>query len=136
MRFAVLIAAVVAAVGCGAGSGATGSTGSLDLRITMWPQGRDHPGAVKWTLRCSPTGGTLPKREAACTKLAAMANPFAPPPKGQMCTEQYGGPQQAVITGTFRGRAVWVALAARNGCEIARAKRLGFLVPGFGSSAA
>jgi len=59
-----------------------------------------------------------------------MRNPFAPIPRGAICTELYGGPQAAHITGSFRGRALWTQLAKRNGCEIARFERLSFLVRG------
>ena len=62
-----------------------------------------------------------------------MKAPFAPIRKDLVCTEIYGGPQQAVIAGRYEGRRVWALLAARNGCEIARWKRLGFLV-GSGSA--
>ena len=62
-----------------------------------------------------------------------MQNPFAPIPRDAICTEQYGGPQVALITGTYRGRRIWTQLQNRNGCEIARFKRLSFLVPGFGT---
>jgi hypothetical protein len=140
MRVAVLIAAVIAAVGCGAGSSATppgtGGSSATSLSITYWAEGRAEGNPIKWTLRCNPAAGTLPKRGTACTKLSALKNPFAPPAKGVECTQQYGGPQQAQVTGTFRGKRVWIALAARDGCEISRAKRLAFLVPGWGSSAA
>jgi hypothetical protein len=137
MRFAVLTAIIVAAVGCGAGSAGTVGP-STDLRITVWPQGRDAAAnARSYTLRCTPDGGTLPRPGAACDKLTSLASrsrPFAPTPKGAMCTEIYGGPQQAQIVGTFRGKRTWVALSARNGCEIARAKKLAFLLPGFNAS--
>ena len=36
----------------------------------------------------------------------------------------YGGPQQALIAGTFKGNRVWAQLGMRIGCQIARAKRL------------
>jgi hypothetical protein len=137
MRFAVLTAIIAAAVGCGAGSAGTGGA-ATDLRITVWPQGRDADANAKsYTLRCAPTAGTLPRPGAACeklTSLAARSAPFAPTPRRAMCTELYGGPQQAQIVGTFRGKRVWVALSARNGCEIARAKKLAFLLPGFNAS--
>jgi hypothetical protein len=48
-----------------------------------------------------------------------------------ICTEIYGGPQEAVIAGVHNGKRVWIGLSAKNGCQIARAKKLGFLVPGF-----
>ena len=41
-----------------------------------------------------------------------MKNPFAPLPKDLQCTEIYGGPEQAVITGTHKGQRIWVQLAA------------------------
>jgi hypothetical protein len=132
MRVALLLIALVAVIGCGSSAGAAAPT---DLTITYWPEGRAAGGATKWTLRCNPAGGTLPRPSAACQKLAAMTNPFAPIPKDTMCTEQYGGPQVAVISGTFRGNRIWTQLQNRNGCEIARFKRLAFLVPTFGSGA-
>ena len=48
-----------------------------------------------------------------------------------MCTQQYGGPDQALITGTYRGRGVWVRLGLADGCQIARFRKLGFLIPAF-----
>ena len=98
-----------------------------------WPQGSTGGAAEKWTLRCTPAGGTLPRAAAACRKLGTMRNPFAPIRKDLMCTEQYGGPQVALITGSFRGRPLRAQLANRNGCEISRFKRLSFLVPGYGT---
>ena len=132
MRLLALIA-LLAAVGCGAGTSApaAGSTGATDLKITYWTQGRTASPAKKWTLRCAPAGGTHPQAVSACRKLGTMSNPFAPIPKDAMCTDQYGGPQVALVTGSFRGRALWIQLANRNGCEIARFKRLSFLVPGY-----
>ena len=131
MRMALLIAVLVAAVGCGASQGASGSSPSTRLTISFWPEGRGSGAPTTWTLRCNPPGGTLPRARVACARLNAMQRPFAPPPKDVQCTQIYGGPQEALITGTFRGRALRVTLALRNGCEIARAERLSFLVPGF-----
>jgi hypothetical protein len=51
-----------------------------------------------------------------------------------MCTEQYGGPQQALVTGRFEGHSVWAMFSATNGCQISRAKRIAFLLPGFNAS--
>ena len=134
MRILAVIA-LLAAVGCGTGASApaAGSAGATELKITYWPQGRTTAPVKKWTLRCAPAGGTHPQAASACRKLAAMSNPFAPIPKDAICTDVYGGPQAALITGTFRGRALWTQLANRNGCEIARFKRLSFLVPGYGT---
>lgn len=129
MRIGVLIAVIVAVVGCGASAASTAAP-SADLRISYYPEGRDAAGKKTWTLRCDPTAGTLPRRAAACQKLDAMTNPFARPRRGVVCTDVYGGPGQAVITGTYEGRPVWVLLSQRNGCEISRWRKLSFLVGG------
>jgi hypothetical protein len=137
MRIGVLIAVIAAVVGCGSSAAGTAAP-STDLRISYFPQGRDEAGKKVWTLRCDPTAGTLPRRAAACQKLDAMTNPFARLRRNVMCTDVYGGPAQAVISGTYEGRPVWVLLSQRNGCEISRWKKLSFLIggiaPGSGSS--
>ena len=76
----------------------------------------------------------MPRAAAVCRQLAAMTKPFAPRSKNLVCTDQYGGPQQAVIAGTHRGNRVWTTIGMRNGCDISRAKRLAFLVPGFSAN--
>ena len=134
MRMALLIAVLVAAVGCGASQGASSATPATQLTISFWPEGRGTGAPTKWTLRCNPAGGTLPRAAAACRQLLELPKPFAPLRRGLICTDQYGGPQQALITGTFKGARVWTVLALRNGCEISRAKRLAFLVPGFSAN--
>ena len=135
MRGALLIALVIAGVGCGAGQSASGATPDTQLTISFWDEGREMGKPEKWVLRCDPAGGTLPRSTTACRQLDRLTKPFAPIRKDVICTDQYGGPQQAVIAGTYKGNRVWALLAARNGCEIARAKRLGFLVPGFSAGA-
>jgi hypothetical protein len=138
MRIAVLIAALVAVVGCGA-STAGSWTPSTELRVSYFPDGRADTAASErtlWTLRCDPMGGNMPKRAAACQKLDTMKNPFAPFRKDLQCTDIYGGPEQALITGTHDGRRVWVVLGQRNGCEIARWKKLAFLLSAAGAGGA
>ena len=140
---AALVAVLAAAVGCGAGgsagesaTGGTAATAETDLRVTLWPRGRDGSDVPqRWTLRCEPTGGTLPRRAWACGRLERLARPFARPPKDLACIDLYGGPQQALVTGTHRGKRIWIALSARNGCEIARWNTLKFLLGGMDAGA-
>jgi hypothetical protein len=89
----------------------------------------DGGAAKHWTLRCGPASGTLPQPARACRRLAALTNPFAPVPDDAVCTQVYGGPQTARVTGSFRGRPVRARFARGNGCEIARWRRVGFLFP-------
>jgi len=97
------------------------------LTITIWPGG--DGAAHTWRLRCGPAGGTMPRAATVCRRLNAVADPFAPVPKSAVCTQNYGGPQIAIVRGTFRGRHVWARFNRRNGCEIARWKRVEFLFP-------
>jgi len=104
------------------------ATVSASLHITVWPNGPDGA-SRQWTLRCNPVAGTLPHRAAACTKLGRVAHPFAPVPPGTACTEIYGGPQEALVTGTFRGVRIRARFNRRDGCEIDRWNRVRFLFP-------
>ena len=83
-----------------------------------------------WTLTCDPPGGDHPAPAAACGALAGVRDPFAPLPADVVCTEVYGGPQTARITGTYRGARVDLALSRTDGCRIAQWDRLGPLLPG------
>jgi hypothetical protein len=56
---------------------------------------------------------------------------FAPTPPGVACSQIYGGPQTAVVTGTLAGRGLWARFARRDGCEVERWNRIAFLLPRF-----
>ncbi|HRA50193.1 SSI family serine proteinase inhibitor [Actinotalea sp.] len=77
---------------------------------------------VTTTLSCAPVGGDHPDANAACAALEAAggAEAFAPLPPDATCTEQYGGPQTATVTGTVDGERVDADFSRINGCEIAR----------------
>lgn len=110
-----------------------GSTGAAKTRLTVTVQASPKAKAHTWTLTCDPVGGDLPFAQPACAALtkaaAAGQDPFAPTPKGVMCTQIYGGPQVATVKGTWNGRPVDATFNRKNGCEI---KRWGALVPLFG----
>ncbi|NUT72622.1 SSI family serine proteinase inhibitor, partial [Pseudarthrobacter sp. C4D7] len=96
--------------------------GNAELAITVVPS----PGApgVSYTLVCS-SGQPSPESShpgaaAACAALKAnpaIAAPAEPGPS-QPCTQQYGGPQTATVTGMVDGVAVESKFARTNGCEI------------------
>jgi hypothetical protein len=104
------------------------ATAVTALTITVWPSGMGGQ-SERWTLRCGPTGGTLPARVAACRKLNSLSAPFRPVPKDAACTQIYGGPAVARVTGRFRGNRIWAEFRRRDGCEIARWERLRPLLP-------
>ncbi|MFP5312317.1 MAG: SSI family serine proteinase inhibitor [Actinomycetes bacterium] len=96
--------------------------GNAELAITLVPA-KGAP-EVNYTLVC--TSGTPaaesshPDAAAACAALKANPGIVAPeaPGTAQACTQQYGGPQTATVTGVVDGVAVDSTFARTNGCEI------------------
>jgi subtilisin inhibitor-like len=121
------IAVVVAAAGLVL-AGTAAAQSSTSLRITVWPDGKGN-GSTTWTLRCNAIGGTLPNRARACRTLAMLKAPFAPVPRGTVCTEVSGGPAVAYIRGTFRGRPVRAWFDRSDGCQLDRWNRVRTLLP-------
>jgi hypothetical protein len=120
----------VAVLGLLLACGATaGSVPETSLRITVWLQGRSAGDPQTWILRCGPSGGSHPRAAYACSRLAALEAPLRPVPKDAICTQQYGGPTEALVTGTFRGRRIWTRFNRRDGCHISRWQKHAFLFP-------
>lgn len=129
MRLAALTLAALAVAGCGGKSSPTeGAAPTADLQISTSVKGSEQPSKL-WTLHC-PAGGTLPDAADACRKLGELDDPFAPVPKGSACTQIYGGPELAQVTGTYNGKPVDTQFSRGDGCEIERWKKVGFLFPG------
>lgn len=126
---APVVALVVAAI-ASASASAVSSSGT-SLRVTYWKDSAKPLERVAWTLRCNPTGGSLPRPARACARLLAGGPTlFARVPLNTACTQIYGGPQKALVVGTVRGRPVRAAFSRTNGCEIARWQRISpWLVP-------
>ncbi|HET9873772.1 MAG TPA: SSI family serine proteinase inhibitor [Propionibacteriaceae bacterium] len=85
---------------------------------------------LTWRLTCNPTGGDHPASEDACTALAARGGTaLTMAPRTRICTQQYGGPQTATVTGSWGDRQVVSRFSRRNGCEISRWDALVPLLP-------
>jgi hypothetical protein len=123
---ASLVTAVALLAGCGGDGEPTRA--ATDLRITAWPEGKSGA-KEEWTLRCDPAGGSLPDPDRACERLAALNDRFEPPPPDAVCTEIYGGPAVAEVTGTYEGAPVDATFTRTDGCQIARWDRHQFLFP-------
>jgi hypothetical protein len=114
----------------GSSTTATQATTGGRLVVTV----TDGAGAAprRMTLECDPVGGDHPDAAAACAALAAASDggrdPFAPTPADAVCTQIYGGPQTATVTGTWRGTPVDARFDRTNGCEISRWDALGALL--------
>lgn len=146
----------VVLMACGSsGSGDDGTTSSAngasdtpiggpfpvaDLSVVI-----DHPDrdTVEYRLTClgdtatvTPAGVGVDE-QAACRALAkpdVVTRLVKGAPEDQMCTEQYGGPDVATITGTIDGKAVDTTIERINGCGISDWDRLlaGVLPPAVG----
>jgi hypothetical protein len=118
----VVLAATLSACGKNADSGS--SSGETALTITLVSDEGVDPETFK--LKCDPPGGDHPQAAEACKALdAAGADVFKPVAKDQMCTDLYGGPQTATVTGTYKGEKVDAEFNRTNGCEIDRWEQLG-----------
>jgi Subtilisin inhibitor-like len=131
MRYVTATALAVASLAaCGSGNGNGSGTAEPRTTLTVTFRPSQDAAATVRTLRCEPPGGTVARPARACARLADIDTPFAPLRKGLVCTEIYGGPQTARVTGTYRGRRIWARFNRRNGCEIDRWNRHAFLFPG------
>jgi hypothetical protein len=125
--------AVVALSACGSDSGGEDATGpaggspasdETSLTIVVTPAEDVEPSTYELT--CDPAGGDHPQPQQACDALAeAGAEVLEPAPAGQACTQVYGGPQVATVTGTYRGEDVDATFSRDDGCEIDRWEQLG-----------
>lgn len=107
-------------------------SGPADLTIVV----DDGSGRrTTWTLTCDPAGGTHPQPEQACAVLGAAGGTALPPVSADtICSQQYGGPETATITGTWREATVSAEITLKDGCQIGRWTALRGLLPATGES--
>jgi hypothetical protein len=102
-----------------------------DLTIVV----RDGSGETStWRLTCDPAGGTHPDPKTACRVLNANGAAALPAvPEDKVCTQIYGGPETATLTGTWQGSKIVSQFARNDGCQISRWKLMEGLLPRGGS---
>jgi hypothetical protein len=111
-RLLPLILATALIAGCGDGNEQTASPPPADeTRLTVEVGGS---GVDPQTIRIDCV--TDPCDPGRLDKLAAVTKP---PDKAIACTELYGGPEEAHITGTLRGEPVDRTIDRADGCGIA-----------------
>lgn len=100
-----------------AGGGITRTQNDLLIEIDL----ADGSPVQTWTLVCAGVAeGSHPDPVTACAHLTGMQEPFTPLPDDIICTEQYGGPETARITGQWAGEPVDLELSRVDGCRIAQ----------------
>jgi subtilisin inhibitor-like len=124
MRRALPVVTVVVLAWVSSAAAAGGRT-ALRITVQAGPTGRVHT----TTLRCAPASGSVAHPTLACRRLRAGGRAlFAPTPAGTACTQIYGGPQTATVTGLLAGKPLTARFARRDGCEVARWSRVAFLL--------
>ena len=128
------VVVVLAALGCGDTADAGRGTSGLDARLTV--RYTDGERALRATLECagrrSRATGFLERRRARtlCSRLSRLRPVLVDaPPRDRACTQVYGGPDRATITGRLAGRRVRRRFARTDGCQIADWNRAQPILP-------
>ena len=126
-RLAMLLSALMATAGFVLAAGtrapdpADGAEPNVRLEI-RYDTGGDVEKAATLTCRGSRRRATgfLRKRSVRrlCRAARELRSFLATPPQHEMCTEQWGGPDRARITGRIGESAIDRRLARNDGCEI------------------
>lgn len=99
---------------------------AAEIQLTVVVHGGEFD-ELTYTITCSGAAATVEPQVdgvdpvAACQRLEdreVVQRLVEGPPADRICTEQYGGPQVATITGTIDGEAVDAEVSRVNGCEI------------------
>ena len=104
-----------------------------DLTVFYYPS----PGSeVTFKVSCltHSISGTHPNKKAICAAIAKHGTHlFAPVPTGIACSEIYGGPETARISGTVRGSKINSVFSRTDGCQVARWNNASalFVFPGY-----
>jgi hypothetical protein len=113
----VLLCALLALAGCGEDAETAAPAATTELVVRLDRDGPQGPAAAKeLRVTCGDADAS-----AAC-RAAERLKPrdFSPVPDNVACTEIFGGPQTARISGTLRGERVSATFSRANGCEINR----------------
>lgn len=124
-RLALGLLAAAALAGCGSsdeGTQAAGPSGQLaKLVVTVDDDGAKGAGQPRELhLDCA-----KPTDSRACGAAAGVSAADVRKTPGDMaCTQIYGGPEEASITGTIRGQRIDATFKRTDGCEITRWKKV------------
>lgn len=119
---ALVLSAAALLIACGQDDPAVSGPApeTIDVVVRLDDDGPGGRSPSVRDLRC-----TAASDSAACRALRdAPADALAPVSRRRVCTEVFGGPQEAEVIGRIGGRDVTAEFSRSNGCEIARWERL------------
>jgi len=119
---ALVLVLVLAAVGCGSDDDERTAApppqqGGTELVVQVDRDGESGPMQPREAqVSCDGAGGS-----AACAAAADLEPAdFEPTPGDVACTQLYGGPETAQVTGTLQGEPIDATFSRTDGCEITR----------------
>jgi hypothetical protein len=121
---ALLIVLALTAAGCGSDNDEQAAApppaqqqNGTDLTVVVDRDGESGPMQPREAqVQCDGAGGS-----AACAAAADLEPAdFEPTPGDVACTQLYGGPETAQVTGTLRGEPIDATFSRSDGCEITR----------------
>ncbi len=120
-RVAVVACSVAIVLGaCGGGSGSSHVT-DLSIERETGPTAAQLV-TTRATVHCdgsaTATGFLANAAQAACASVDAVTTVAARRRSRRACTQLYGGPQRARVTGTIRGRRIDVTVTRTDGCGV------------------
>ncbi len=117
---AVLLGGGMAACGQQGSDAPAGALNAADVVVRVDADGKGARPPVIRTVRCRPMD-----RGPGCRAIrGAPPATWSPVPADRICTQVYGGPERARVTGMVGGRRVDAELSRTDGCEIERWQQL------------
>jgi len=126
VRITLVVFMLAFAVGCGSEdeSAAPAQGRFAQLVVTVDADGNGAKAGKQVELTCA-----TPGENAACRAASRLkAADFEPVSPKRACTDIFGGPETATISGDLDGRTVKGTFRRANGCEVARWEKVSALL--------
>jgi hypothetical protein len=115
MRRLILLGVLAALAGCGS-EAPTASGPATNLLVTVDADGTGPEAPKQLRVRCD-----AERTDDACEDIANMPpGTWEPVKPRRVCTDIFGGPEVARVSGTLAGAPLSAKFSRQNGCEVTR----------------